>query len=93
MSIHKHTHVRLYVQLIHTAQHNAIQYTNISHTQQQKENQLPSFDVPRTGTKKSNHSMLGVENVRTNICVISLFIHTSNLSIYSTSVCLSGQNG
>lgn len=35
-------------------------------------NQLPSFYVPRTGTK-IQHSILGVENVRTNICVISVF--------------------
>lgn len=46
-------------------------------------NQLPSFYVPRTGTK-IQHSILGVENVRTNICVISVF------SVIS--VCLFGPN-
>lgn len=95
MGIHKHPYRRMLARIhtcplvctihtcrIHTAQHNAIQ-TSVTHNNK-KENQLPSFDVPRTGTKK-----IQPFNVRSwkcpdeHLCDLShpIYIHLTYLSI------------
>lgn len=72
----------------HSTQYDTIYNTNISHTQQQQKPVTIILYVPRTGTKKSNHSMLGVENVRTNICVISLFIYIHLAYLSTLHLCV-----
>lgn len=94
---YKHTHTNADTRIsthifICTLQYNVYVYksyiikynTNISHRKTSYHRSTYRAQVLKNPTIQYSHSMLGVENVRTNICVISLSIY---LSIYS--ICMS----